>query len=346
LQDYLDDPDGYKQECAEDDFKCKKKRDERYKSVLELVKKDDNLLKLGFSSEEMEIVERLTQLSAGSSEYEEIKKKKVDRFSDEDLLKKLTSYQVLEDGFEINRKNREQIRELVAQHMAADVGAERMADVEFSFLPFMEDMVHKEAEWWKIGPRGVSRRIGGDADFAAKTDAIMTKIDNGLFGPEDRVVVHRKELAKSMFELYGSAQHMDDKGRRNLIAAKADTIIENLYKADWWANWLPGGWFLDWGGPFNLWKPKTLSSNAQRKFGNQALSMTKLEIYSFVNDLRPMIGNELAEKLMKKHRARVRNVIASLAVEYGPFALGVGLWALIIKPFLDELAGQLKEVAG
>ncbi|MCH7951626.1 hypothetical protein IH980_02750 [Patescibacteria group bacterium] len=225
----------------------------------------------------------------------------------------------------------------------AKTGAERMAGVDFSFLPFMEDLVHEEAEWWKIGPRGVSRRIGGDAEFAQNTDRVMTHIDNGLFAPEDRVVASQGELFKQFTELYGAAQHLAGFEREKLIAAKADTILKNLYQAKWWANWFPGGFIADWGGPINIWKPWTMSSKAQLKFGGKALSMTKLEIFQFVNQLRPIIGNEKAGKLLRKHRARAGHVAASLAVEYGPIALPIGVWTLIMKPFLDELGPYLQQ---
>jgi hypothetical protein len=211
----------------------------------------------------------------------------------------------------------------------AGVGAERLASVEFSFIPFTEDIVHEKVDWLDRGPRVISRRYNDMHTYWEQANELFTRITRGLAGSEDKIVAHRKELIKGLAEFYDKLGHMGADEQFEATAWFANNIVEKLYKEDkWWLNIPLIGPLWDWGGPFNLWKPWAKSSPAQRKFGGQALSMNAVERYQFVNDLRPYIGNEHADKLQKLLKARLGDAIVETVWRWWPLApiYVIGKW--------------------
>ncbi len=260
--------------------------------------------------------------------------------SDEEINTELD----LHDDYQVSSSNREAKRNAVLWKRLDKEkkrGAERLASVEFSFTPFLDDVAHEKEEWKEIGPRGVSRRYA-DNEMYQNAQSAFWKISNNLMVGDDRAPQDRAELVKNLTEFQNIMQYLSESDRQKITASLAYNVVNNLYKADKWTNIPFFGPVIDWGGPWGLWKFAGVSSPAQRKFGYDAMSMTALERYQFINDLRPLIGNEWADKLMKDTKSRFRNVVYELVNQYSLPGAIASAWYLA-KPFFTELAAYMKQ---
>ena len=226
---------------------------------------------------------------------------------------------------------------------AAKEGAERMKRVEFSFTPFTEDILHEKAEWKKIGPPGITRRYD-DILHATEGAGMMWRLASGLAGQEDKVIATRKELVKSLIEFQETLTYLGLPDRQKVTAALTHEIINNLFKADaWWLNIPLIGPMLDIEWP---WGSMLASSRAQKKYGSRALSMTAMERWRFIEDMRPFVGNHYADKLQLMLKARRRDVVKQLALQWGlPAGAYLG-WSWFLGPALKQLQGYMSDIGG
>jgi hypothetical protein len=222
-------------------------------------------------------------------------------------------------------------------------GAARMANVEFSFIAFTEDILHEDARWQELGSADILRRYG-DTQMAASGAELMWKIAGGLSGQQDKVIATRQELLKSLIEFQETLGYLSLGDRQKVTATLTHEIINNLFKADaWWLNIPLVGPMLDMEWP---WGSMLASSRAQKKFGLKALSMTALERWRFIEDMRPFIGNQYSDKLQLMLKARRRDVVKQLALQWGlPAGAYLG-WAWFLGPALKQLQGYMSDIGG
>lgn len=235
---------------------------------------------------------------------------------------------------------------------------------QFDYTPFLDDVLHEETEWGRLGARGYGRRYGDGVSASGAANAMFTLAVGMSEFKDGAGPATRKDLFKYLVEFKRGLSQLKENERQTIMATLACVGVEDLYMVD---NWVEGRIFapllekvrfgkhnLKWLGNlldvpagflmapvgFALDMPlfRISTSAAQRRFGKDAVSMTTKERYKFLRELRPQIGADNFKTLQRLLRAKWVDMALADIKRYWMLAL-----LTISYTMLSEFVSQLEK---